>query len=627
MGTTIKLLLSYHKPDHLFKDSVLTPVHAGRANALKNLSPDNPKLKWLLENTVGDNTGDNISEKNGTFNEMTTVYWAWKNYKAIDDPDYIGFMHYRRHFIFDDTMEKASYECMDIYEDYYNQIKYDENTIVELLDDCDFICTKPQWRQSMYEHFRLNHEIQDLDTMVKILKEKYPEYATAADTYLNGHDAYFCNMFVFPRETFFQYSEWFFDITFELMRQIDFTDKRLFVSEWLTGIFITYLIQKGKKPKYLPMMIAEGEHEVPVVLAADNGYAYPMIITIASILQCARPNTTYTFYLLISEDFTEKNKSMIARICEINAKCNYHFIEMHDAYNDANLSIEHITKATYYRLKLPSLLPDVGKCIYLDVDIIVKNDLSALYRTCIDDKYIAGVRALGYLQSDKKIESKLQELGIESLEQYVNAGVLLMNLAKMRRDNLEEKFENLLERNFASQDQDILNVTCYGRIRLIHFKFNAMTKYPLYSDNAYKNTTYLQKWIEQSEWDNARKNPAIIHYADKKKPWNDLSTLYAKEWWECVNKLSADICSDIFNFYLTDLVDSSYKCEQSRKLAVAHKKDALKKIKSLQNSKTYKVGKFILFIPKKFLGGVKCIKQHGFNYTVKLFLKKCKIVK
>lgn len=627
MKKTIKLLLSYHKPDFLFKDSVLTPVHAGRANALQRMSSDDEKLKWLLENTVGDNTGDNISEKNGTFNEMTTVYWAWKNYESIDNPDYIGFMHYRRHFIFDDRMERASYECLDICEDYYDQIKYDEDKIVDLLDDCDFICTKPQWRQSMYEHFRLNHEIQDLDTTIKILKEKYPEYGIAADTYLNGHDAYFCNMFVFPKDIFFQYAEWFFDITLELMRQIDFTNKRLFVSEWLTGIFITYLIQNGKKPKYLPMMIAEGEHEVPIVLASDNGYAYPMIVTIASILKCARPNTSYTFYLLIAEDFTEKNKSMIDRVCSDNKKCSYHFIEMHDAYDDASLYIGHITKATYYRLKLPSLLPNVGKCIYLDVDIIVKNDLSALYRTCIDDKYIAGVRALGYLQSDEKIETKLEELGIDSLDQYVNAGVLLMNLAKMRRDNLEETFGRLLEREFTSQDQDILNVACYGKIRLIHFKFNAMTKYPLYSDQAYENTKYLQKWIEKDEWDNGRRNPAIIHYADKKKPWNDMSSLYAREWWEVVNGLPADIHSEIFNYYLSNLVDSAYGCEQARKLVTTHKRDALEEIGRIQNSKTYKVGKTVLFIPKKVLGGFKCLKQHGFGYTLKLFLKKCKILK
>jgi lipopolysaccharide biosynthesis glycosyltransferase len=597
-------------------------VHAGRANAIMRMESDNEKLKWLLENTVGDDTGDNISEKNGTFNEMTTVYWAWKNYDTLGNPDYIGFMHYRRHFIFDDTMEKASYECLDICEDYYDQIKYDEEKIIDIMDDCDFVCTKPQWRKSLYEHFRLNHEIEDLDTTLNILKKKYPEYAEAADHYVNGQNAFFCNMFIFPREIFFQYAEWFFDITLELMEQIDFTNKRLFVSEWLTGIFITYLLENGKKAKYLPMMIAEGEHEIPLVLASDNGYAYPMIVTIASALQTAKANTTYSFYLLVSDDFSRENREIIDRICGQYQRCKYQFIDMHNAYDDANLSIEHITKATYYRLQLPSLLQDLGKCIYLDVDIVVKNDLSALYRMCIDDKYIAGVRALGYLQSDKKIETKLEELEIESLEEYVNAGVLLMNLAKMRRDNLEDKFAELLKKDFKSQDQDILNVACYGRIRMLPFKFNAMTKYPLYSDKAYSNTKYLQKWIEKSDWNNGRKHPTIIHYADKKKPWNDLSSIYAQEWWDVIDKLPDDVAHKITKYYFGNLIEAAYETEQARKLAVAHKKDALKKLKRLKKSKTYKVGNIILFVPKKILGGMKCIKQHGVSYTIKLFFKK-----
>ena len=627
MSTTLKILLSYHKPDHLFKDSILTPVHAGRAIALAELSPDDEKLMWLMANTIGDDTGENISAKNRTCNEMTTIYWAWKNYDIINSPDYIGFMHYRRHFIFDPYMSKSTYECLDITEDYYEQIKYSKDNIMSLLNKCDFICPKPQWRKSMYEHFRLNHNIQDLDTAIAIIKQKYPEYAKATDTYLSGHNAYFCNMFIFPKDIFFEYAEWIFDIIPELMKQIDFTDKRLFISEWLTGIFITNLLQHKRKATYLPIMIAEGHHEIPVVMAADNGYAYPMIAATASILQSAQAKTIYNFYFLISEDFTDENKTLIDNICTESPNCNYHFIEMHNAYTDAHISIEHITLATYYRLKLPSLLPGINKCIYLDTDTIVKEDLSALYRTCIDDKYIAGVRALGYMQTNEQIENKLMELGIESLDQYVNAGVLLMNLDKMRRDNLEDVFDHLLLRNYSSQDQDILNVACYGKIRLLPIKYNAMTKYPLYSDVAYNNTEYLQKWIEKSDWDEGRKRPTIIHYLDKKKPCNDLSSLYAEDWWNTINSISDNISAKVFDHYLKAMVDNAFQTEQARKLAVAHKRDALNRINNLQNGKIYKIKRIILSIPEKISRGFQCIQVYGVRYTIKIILKKFKLFK
>lgn len=79
-----KILISYHKKDFLLKDDILTPIHAGRANALKK--EPNESLEWLLKNMIGDNTGDNISDRNGSYNEMTSVYWAWKNYDALGNP-------------------------------------------------------------------------------------------------------------------------------------------------------------------------------------------------------------------------------------------------------------------------------------------------------------------------------------------------------------------------------------------------------------------------------------------------------------------------------------------------------------------------------------------------------------
>lgn len=622
MNKTIKILLSYHKPDFLFKDNILTPIHAGRAIALKKAAPDDKDLIWLLENTIGDNTGDNISVKNATYNEMTSVYWAWKNYENLGSPEYIGFMHYRRHFIFSTKISDPVRECLDITNNYFEEINYREDILQSLVSDCDFLCVKPQWRESLYKHYEANHEIKDLNVAIEILKEKYPQFSLAADTYLSSHDAYFCNMFIFPKEIFFEYASWLFSILFELEKRIDFTNKRMFVSEWLTGIFITYLKQKGKKGKFLPMMIAEGEHEIPIIIAADNGYAYPMIVTIASALQTAKANTTYIFYLLVSNDFSDTNRQMIKQICSEYPKCRYYFFNMGNAYKNVHLTIKHITKATYYRLLLPSLLPNVSKCIYLDADIIVKKDLSLLYRTCIDDKYIAGVRALGYFHSEENLQNKISELHIPSMDQYVNAGVLLMNLKKMRDDNLENTFENLLTKNFSSQDQDIINAACYGKIRLLPFQFNAMTKYPLYSDVAYDNTRYFQQYIKKNDWDNGRKNPTIIHYADKKKPWNDLSSLYAADWWSVALELPSNITKTISKYYLSTLTDTAHNLEEARMLAVAHKRDALESLNSTRQNIFYKFYRIISYIPSKSYGLYKCSRQHGISYTLKLVKKK-----
>ena len=110
---TIKILVGYHKPATLFKSDILVPIHLGRAVA-KDASKDGVlsecDYQWMVDNMIGDDTGENISHLNREYCEFTGIYWTWKNYEKLGNPDYIGFMHYRRLFAFETTKdEKISY--------------------------------------------------------------------------------------------------------------------------------------------------------------------------------------------------------------------------------------------------------------------------------------------------------------------------------------------------------------------------------------------------------------------------------------------------------------------------------------------------------------------------------------
>lgn len=99
MSEKLKILISYHKPSELFKDEIYTPIHLGRVLAMaenKDGKMSETDFKWLCKNMIGDDTGENISHLNHYFNEMTGVFWAWKNYDKLSNPDYIGFASYRR---------------------------------------------------------------------------------------------------------------------------------------------------------------------------------------------------------------------------------------------------------------------------------------------------------------------------------------------------------------------------------------------------------------------------------------------------------------------------------------------------------------------------------------------------
>ena len=126
MKRSVKILICYHKPDVLLKDNILTPIHVGRALARQR--GETEEFRWMCENMIGDDTGDNISAKNASYNELTALYWAWKNYSALGSPDYIGLMHYRRHFIFRKS-DRVVEEVDGIDDTYFSRINYSESTV------------------------------------------------------------------------------------------------------------------------------------------------------------------------------------------------------------------------------------------------------------------------------------------------------------------------------------------------------------------------------------------------------------------------------------------------------------------------------------------------------------------
>lgn len=531
-GTEIKILVTYHKKDELLKNKVFVPIHAGRKIAREH---NNKDLKWLLENCIGDDDGDNISEKNLTYNEMTSIYWAWKNYEKIGDPDFIGHFHYRRHLCFTDSDKSVIELGGGIDENYIvNKLGYGEQKVQRLCSQYDLIAPMPQWRVSAYEHFERNFDIKELGTAVNILKERYPEYYQSAKAYLDDSRLYFCNIFIMKKKVFFQYCKYIFDILGEVEKQIDMSGKRMYISEWLTGIFIRKMIDDNGKVKFLPTIMAESNTVIPVAMASDRNYAMQMGVTITSLLNTARESTFYDIHCLVTEDFAEEDKLKIELLGDEFSNFKITFHKINDILLESiYIHTAHITKTSFYRLYLAELLKDINKIIYLDTDIIVCADLSNLYRYALDNNYVAGVKAPGYYYPDEWRFQKLKELDIPFMNHYINAGVLLLNLQKIREDGLTDKFFQLAKKNYKSEDQDVLNVACYGKIKCLPYRFNVQNKY-MGEESAEKYK--LSMVIPNDEIMEAQKNPVIIHFANQVKPWQDYEIWGADRWLDAAHK-------------------------------------------------------------------------------------------
>lgn len=268
---------------------------------------------------------------------------------------------------------------------------------------------------------------------------------------------------------------------------------------------------------------------IPIVLSSDDKYALYTYTTMISILKNKNKNTFYVFYLLVPLNFSKNNVNIILSIYE-TYNCYINFIKLDDViFNHIKMHIKHITKTTYYRLLIAELLPiEIDKCIYLDVDICVCKDLSELFNIDMKDNYLAGVISPAYFFARKK---NCKRLNISSMNQYLNAGMLIMNLKQIRKDNMTEKFIELSKRNYFSQDQDVLNVGCFGKIITLPPKYNAQVAILM------QNSPLLRKIFSEKEIIEANFVPYIIHYSNNRKPWNYVRVYMEQYWWNIAKKI------------------------------------------------------------------------------------------
>lgn len=270
--------------------------------------------------------------------------------------------------------------------------------------------------------------------------------------------------------------------------------------------------------------------EIPVVFAADRNYLAPCYLALFSAVSHQKENTSYLFYLLLPDSIKKEELTCFESLKEKQQRIDIRYRFISDKNLHVNLSkeeaVDHISGTTYYRFLIPELLSEHEKCIYIDVDTVIQKDLGELYETDLADYYLAGVKNVfaDTLPGTAGYTKRCMELGITSLETYVNAGVLLLNLKKLREDQIQKQWlKQAAEKSYLYNDQDIINATCYGKIRLLDYRYNV---FPDYCKDAEETSRFLQE-----DYREAAKSPVIIHYVSKEKPWISRNYFMAELWW------------------------------------------------------------------------------------------------
>lgn len=247
-----------------------------------------------------------------------------------------------------------------------------------------------------------------------------------------------------------------------------------------------------------------------ICTASDNNYARYAGVMMASMLDAADEDDEFVFHIL-DGGIAESEKKNIEKLKKIrDFEIKYHVVNNDDF---KNCPLTYLTIATYYRLKIASVLKDVDRVIYLDCDIVIRDSLKELWNTDLSEYWVAGVE-------DPIAAINMERLGIPAQYSYFNAGMIVINLKKWREDNVEAMLFDYLNKypeRLKHQDQDLLNAVLYEKSLPLDLRWNS--QYFIGGYPKYRREDYVRSLL----------NPAIIHYIMADKPWKVSSCAYRRE--------------------------------------------------------------------------------------------------
>jgi UDP-glucose:(galactosyl)LPS alpha-1,2-glucosyltransferase len=266
------------------------------------------------------------------------------------------------------------------------------------------------------------------------------------------------------------------------------------------------------------MSDVKGGAPTPIVLAFTPDYFVPAATLLCSILRHSPASTHFEVICLLTEALPVQMQQELALLN--GERLRFRFINLQGELQDIYVDPKY-TVAAAYRLLLPELLSEYDKVLYVDCDMVVQNDIAALFRKVdMGDHYLAGV-------AEATLEFQLPHMEAIGCKPgtYINSGFLIMNLEQLRRDKMVEKFMAAASAAFLLfPDQDVLNQSCKGRILYLAPYHNAIRTFYL---PQYKQA-FLNYYTEQ-DWQVVQQR-GNIHYTGG-KPWKTFTVRF-EDWWK-----------------------------------------------------------------------------------------------
>lgn len=258
--------------------------------------------------------------------------------------------------------------------------------------------------------------------------------------------------------------------------------------------------------------------KINIVLASDDSYAQHVAVVMTSILRNTRTPQSVKFFLLSDGICAEKINKIQQTVTRFGAEWKLYDLSADERFADLFTS-GHISRAAYFRLEIANILTDVQKIIYLDVDLVVLQDIADLWKINLAGKPLAAVPDFGIMASKRMMRQKHEVLGLSMDAPYFNSGVVIMDLAKWREHHYAEQVLELAGKGkLPHHDQDALNKVFLSNWYVLPLKWNVIP--PVY--NLLRKIVWKKRFRIPAIA--ARKDIAVLHYAGRYKAWEFVKT-------------------------------------------------------------------------------------------------------
>jgi len=560
VSSVIKIGMACHKLSVIPQNSLYVPIHVGAKNAIRRM--DSGVYCY-------DDEGDNISDKNATYCELTAQYWLWKNVQA----DYYGLCHYRRFLCFNPNDAKRNLRGqIEAYAmDPFNIKKFgleDEAQMREVIEGNDIVVGEEQKvcrlytprgnQSSAYKHWTAHDrdliKTQDLEKMLLILREVAPEIGADAVEYLNGKEFLGFNCFVMRRKLFNEMCSIEFEVLHRLEQEVDLTDYNQqltrifgFMGEIIFSSYVYHIEKKGNYrikrvplvyfnytdplPEYIPLDVPDA---IPVLFLNDfesDPEEFSTAVMWQSFLENMEEGLTYDVYFCVP-DLTVAGKTEYREMAKSAKNLRITFIpyELYFSMMEDRTG-EKFPVSPY----LPWIFYNYERLMLFGEHLLFTDSIREMWET---SKHTDRLVAAPY---DILKLAEVCDIYEETAEKYLlrqvkrpldwfNANTCVLNLQAMRTSLTPEEIfrKRLNDYNELRSPEELLNIICEGNVEILNQRWNtwyASDEYLKYALPRAPLTLYKQLLA-------AQRNPGIVSYLRYdalETESNELTYLYWKE--------------------------------------------------------------------------------------------------